>query len=365
MHGMDRCPPHAIGRRLLGQGAAATALAAAAPAHGQEPGLGAIAAARGIAFGAAIEYVEVLQDPGFAEAVARDCALIVPVNSGKWGRMEHRRGHFIPAALDGLVHFASQHGIPVRGHTLQWHAVIPPWLHPLPAEDVRTALHTHVRRVLDHFRGRIRDWDVVNEVLDFMRPGRTDPLRDSVFYPALGPDFVADLFRLTRDVDPGVRRVFNEFGSEGEMEWMLHRRARLERYLAQLVDAGVPVDAVGLQSHLGVGVPFDPDAFGRHVQRLRALGLEVIVTELDVSEPTGHENRADAIAERDAAVAAVTERYVTTCVQAGIRTFVTWGLADRYHWSVRERPGMRGLPLDAQLNRKPMWHALARAFRSA
>jgi endo-1,4-beta-xylanase len=107
------------------------------------------------------------------------------------------------------------------------------------------------------------------------------------------------------------------------------------------------------------------------VRSVRALGLEVLVTELDIIEP---ETQSDP-AERDARSAALVHAFVSTVLEAGGRAVLCWGLSDRYSWATDEPPKVpaenasgpppgpaRPLPLDSELRRKPMWHALARAF---
>ncbi|MFC7551104.1 hypothetical protein ACFQU7_00495 [Pseudoroseomonas wenyumeiae] len=52
-----------------------------------------------------------------------------------------------------------------------------------------------------------------------------------------------------------------------------------------------------------------------------------------------------------------------------MRTVLTWGLSDKYSWlatdpdvAMPDKRPHRGLPLDAEWKRKPMWDALARAL---
>jgi endo-1,4-beta-xylanase len=185
----------------------------------------------------------------------------------------------------------------------------------------------------------------------------------------LGPDYGALAFRLARETDPGCRLVLNDYGLEADVGWQEAKRARLLSILRTWLDAGAPIDAVGVQGHLLLHDAFSPAPFAAFVRSIRALGLEVLVTELDVQEPAGP---LPDIATRDAAVAERTYAFVSTALEHGVRTVLCWGLSDAQSWLNLHQPTrradgvqVRGLPLDAGLNRKPMWDALARAFRGA
>ena len=99
---------------------------------------------------------------------------------------------------------------------------------------------------------------------------------------------------------------------------------------------------------------------------MRALGLAILITELDVREAAVV---PPDLAARDALVAARVEALVGTALAEGCRTVLTWGLSDKDSWlatdkDVARKDGSihRGLPLDAEGRRKPMWQALDRVF---
>ena len=93
---------------------------------------------------------------------------------------------------------------------------------------------------------------------------------------------------------------------------------------------GVPIDAVGVQSHLTArrsrarkrSAPIS-------CVELRRMGLQVFITELDVNE-----NKLEGSeSERDAAVARIYKDYVTMMVaEPNVTAVLTWGITDRYTW---------------------------------
>jgi endo-1,4-beta-xylanase len=111
-----------------------------------------------------------------------------------------------------------------------------------------------------------------------------------------------------------------------------------------------------------------PEEWAAFLLALRATGVRVLVTEMDVREGR---SLAGTVEERDQLVAMRTRLFTETSLQAGVRGVVTWGLSDRHSWLNQppwRRPDgvtTRGLPLDESLAQKPMWSALADAFSRA
>jgi len=357
-------------RSLLGCLALA-AMPAAAQDGGAGPGLGAIAARRGIAYGTAVHGSLLGTDGPYAASIAREAAILVPEGEGKWDSMQPEPGRFSLEALDPILRFAAAHAMPVRGHTLVWHTALPRWvweadLTPARAEAM---LEAHVAGTLALTRGRITDWDVANEVVadPDVLPGQD--MRDSIWFRALGDRFLDIAFRAARAADPASRLVLNEYGVEASSPRADEKRARLLRLVRALLARGVPVQAVGIQAHMPLDHPFAQAPFAAFLRELRGMGLDVLLTEHDVIEPTNVPLRADDVAARDAAVADRAHAVVSTALAEGCRAVLTWGLADPYSWLNMWEPArrpdgaqVRALPLDAEFRRKPMWHALARAF---
>ncbi|MCQ4161719.1 endo-1,4-beta-xylanase [Roseomonas sp. GC11] len=337
--------------------------------------LGLLARERGITFGAAVQGRFLAADPAYAAAFATDAALLVPEWEAKWAALQPEEGRFDTAPLDAILAWARQRGRLVRGHALVWHEAMPPWLEPALAEGRARAeglLAAHMDRVLSHARNQIRDWDVVNEPI--ANPAGSDVpqagdamLRDTPWLRALGPGYVEMALRMARQRDPTLRLVINEYGIEEDTPDAAEKRRRLLALLRGLLERNTPLDAVGIQGHLQLVRPFTPAPFAAFLAELRQMGLAVLVTELDIRETA---QAPQDMAARDALVAERAYAFVSTALEAGVRTFLTWGLSDRESWLVKEpavalKDGRahRGLPYDESWQRKPMWTALARAFQ--
>jgi endo-1,4-beta-xylanase len=323
------------------------------------------AARRGLWFGAAGRRSALEPDAVHARHFAEECGMLVPEWELKWNWLRPRETEFALADAEWLHGFTRRNRMAMRGHTLLWHEALPGWL---PARlDRRRAerlLVEHVSRIAGHFAGRMHSWDVVNEAIA-PADGHPRGYRDTAWMRALGPEYLELAFRAAAAADPAARLYYNdhrlEYGSRDERTRRRHVLALLE----QLVSRGVPVHGLGLQMHLRAGEErFYARDFRIFLAEVAAMGLELMVTELDV---TDHALPADPVA-RDAAVADEYERVLTVVLdEPRVVGVLTWGLSDRYSWLTRFHPRAdrlpsRGLPLDERMARKPAWAALARAI---
>lgn len=353
---------------------AATGCAAAEPIRPAQGivaggGLHARAAAKGLAFGAAVTTRH-LAEPDMAAIIQAECGLLVAEYEMKWAALEPQAGRRQFRSADILVEFAHRHGMALRGHTLLWHESEPAWLGGLDARATRAAMAAHVDATVLRWRGAIGTWDVVNEAVA-PEDGRRDFLRHTRLLDRLGPDYIAEAFHLARAADPSARLAYNDFGCEHATLWSRRRRLGVLGLLRGLRAAGAPVQVLGVQAHLHAGQPFEAGEWQRFLAEVAALGLGIEVTELDVNDAA----LPAATGLRDAASAALVRRFLdATLAQPAVRAVVTWGLSDRHSWvrqgrlpEHRRRDGAepRPLPFDEALRRKPMWSAIGGALDAA
>ncbi|MDJ0386553.1 endo-1,4-beta-xylanase [Roseomonas sp. E05] len=346
-------------------------------AQPEASGLGAIARQHGVTFGAAVQDSLLQKDADYARAFATEPAMLVPEWAAKWAALQPEEGRFETAALDTILRWGQAHAQPVRGHALVWHNSLPDWVVAALGEGRERALSVlgaHLDHVLAHTRTQIRDWDVVNEPIA-NPPGSDEPqtapgdLRDTPWLRALGPGYVETALRMARERDPTLRLTLNEYGVAEDTPAAAEKRRRLLALVRGLLSRNAPLDAVGIQAHLQLANPFRPEPFAAFLGALREMGLAVLITELDIRESW---QAPQDLAARDALVAERASAFLACALGAGVRTVLTWGLTDKYSWLATEPavalPGgraHRGLPLDAAFRRKPMWDAMARAFRGA
>jgi endo-1,4-beta-xylanase len=340
-------------------------------------GLKDVAARKGMRFGTAISAGRnQFGDAAYRALVERECNLIVLENEMKWQALEPAPGkpNFGPA--DDVFAWARNKGIAVRGHNLFWQAEkwLPAWVAkqnfgPQPAKTVEQLMRTHVSTACGHFGKAIKSWDVVNEAVD----PADGKLRQNALTRPLGALEQIDLaFRLAHEYAPQAQLVYNDYmrGDAGSAK----HRAGVLALLADLKKRGTPINALGLQSHIGSWDETDKGRadlveWRKFLDEVTGMGCGLLITELDVND---RRLPAD-VAKRDAGVAAATRDYLdVTLSYPRLRDILVWGLADNVSWlqTWDEAPRtdklpMRPTPFDAQLKAKPMRQAIADAIKAA
>jgi endo-1,4-beta-xylanase len=260
-------------------------------------------------------YVTTLREHNYATAE----------NEMKWDSLEPNKGAFNYANADQFVNFAEQNGMKIKGHTLVWHLQLPNWVTSMnDPDDVRAAMTNHIKTIIGHYKDRIKDWDVVNEA--FENPNdwpdeNTPTYRNSVFYRVLGKSFVDDAFKAAREADPTAKLIYNDFRSEG----LQPKSNAVYEMVKSMVERGIPIDAVGLQTHLGTPNSKPPIAdVIANMKRIADLGLEVMISEMDSHCCDGESPESQATRFHD---------IVAACLDQPACTAITfWGTTDKYSW---------------------------------
>ena len=255
---------------------------------------------------------------------------------------------------DAMVAFATANGQQVHGHTLIWcnDSSTPGWVRngSWTRATLLAVMREHITAVLNHYRGRVATWDVVNEALaDDGSP------RNCVWNRVIGADWVEQAFRIADSVDPQVRLLYNEVRADVP-------NPKYEALLAMARDfnaRGVPLDGVGLQYHLSENQPTQAQ-MEEGIRRLGELGLEVHISELDV--PIWYLGPST-IPERLALQPEIYRRVANACqAQPACFRITTWGFTDRVTYRCCNA---KPLPFDEDYQPKGAWAVLQEVLRPA
>jgi endo-1,4-beta-xylanase len=337
------------------------------------------AAARGLLYGAAVNPAHLDADgvaagstgDGYTLLVQQQAGILVAENSMKWEGLRPGPSIFDFTQADKLMRFAGLAGQKVRGHNLCWHEALPTWFKStVNQSNARTHLTQHIQTVASHYRGQIHSWDVVNEAI---RPedGRPDGLRKTPWLELVGPDYLDLAFHTAAEADPHAKLTYNDYGIELDTPEQTRKREVVLGLLQGFKARGVPVHAVGVQSHIQADGPQPGAGLKSFIREAGKMHLEVYVTEMDVNT----HSLAGGPEAQDAAVAQVYRDYLTLVLaEPNVPIVLTWGITDASSWLnemnepwAKRKDGakQRPLPFDEKLKPAPAFFALRAALDSA
>lgn len=259
---------------------------------------------------------------------------------------------------DSQVSYAVAQGWRIRGHGLVWH--------PTPAalegqiftrDELIAEMKNFIQNTISAYP-EVDEWVVVNEPVEF-----DGTLRESIWQQTIGDDYLNLAFEFAREVaDADDILLINDYAVDIPGE---DKSDAYFQLVTNLLAEGVPIDAVGLQSHLGLADLPIPTYFESvsNFQRFAALGVEVHVTELDVNafylDGTA--------AEKETLQAAIYGDYVRACVDSGVCSSITiWGFSDPFSWlhdPVQNQAGGESpLPFDADFAPKEAFWSILDAL---
>ncbi|KAF8425330.1 family 10 glycosyl hydrolase [Tirmania nivea] len=208
--------------------------------------------------------------PYAAIAASKEFSQVTHENTVKWETSEPQPGVF-----------DFTHNMKVRGHTLVWHSQLAPWV---TANNYCGGVEGRPRMttLVTHFKGRVSQWDVVNEAFN-----EDGTFRESTWYKTFGEDYIEWAFRWARKADPKAKLYINDYNFEGASP----KTEAVTNLVRKLKAKGVPIDSIGVHGHLIVGSLSDSI---EETWRTWSgdLGVGVAVTELDIrlSLPETEEN---------------------------------------------------------------------------
>ncbi|MCE7083465.1 endo-1,4-beta-xylanase [Streptomyces sp. ST2-7A] len=303
-------------------------------AHAAESTLGAAAAQSGRYFGVAIAANR-MNDSTYTSIANREFNSVTAENEMKIDATQPQRGQFNFTAADRVYNWAVQNGKQVRGHTLAWHSQQPGWMQNLSGGALRQAMIDHINGVMRHYRGKIVEWDVVNEAFV---DGGSGARRDSNLQRT-GNDWIEVAFRTARAADPNAKLCYNDYNVEN---WNAAKTQAMYAMVRDFKQRGVPIDCVGFQAHFNEGNPYNSN-FRTTLQSFAALGVDVSVTELDIqgASPTTYAN------------------VINDCLAVARCLGITvWGVRDSDSWRSHHTP----LLFNNNGSKKPAYDAVLNAL---
>ncbi|MFD2328055.1 endo-1,4-beta-xylanase [Cohnella sp. GCM10020058] len=254
---------------------------------------------------------------------------------------------------DSLVDKAIAAGMKVHGHVLVWHQQTPAWMttsngSPLSRDEALANMRTHIQTVMTHYGDKygnhLISWDVVNEAMNDNPPNPTDwsaSLRTSPWKTAIGNDYVEQAFLAAREVldaNPSwdIKLYYNDYNDDNQSKaTAIYNMVKAINDKYALAHPGKKlIDGVGMQAHYNINTK--PENVRASLERFISLGIEVSITELDVTAGSG-----STITEKEA----IAQGYLYAQLfqiykehAANIARVTFWGLNDATSWRKEQPP---------------------------
>jgi endo-1,4-beta-xylanase len=225
-------------------------------------------------------------------------------NEMKWTALESSEGNFQYTQANAMVNAARSNGMLVRGHVLVWFDQTPDWVFQNSSggqaskQQLLDRMRNHITKVMKEFKGRVYAWDVVNEAVVGYDKNNQDVgedlgslarwgYRNSKWYQIAGEDYIFEAFKAARAADPDAKLFYNDFWNylDGKREFIIS-------IVKKLKDQNL-IDGIGLQYHLNISPAQEKmnnqtiyqtvENLEKEIREYAALGLDVHITELDIS----------------------------------------------------------------------------------
>lgn len=279
------------------------------------------------------------------------------------GDFEPRPGVTQTERIRTAARWFAERGVRLKGHPLVWHTVKAPWMDALPLDEAWRLTLDRIRRELGDFRGLVGSWDVVNEaVIMPVFENEPDGVPNVVSRIARARGripLVREAFEAARAADPDAVLLINDFDLSSGYECLIEG----------LLENGVRIDAIGLQTHMHQGY-WGEEAMLAMVDRFARYGLPLHLTEntllsgelmpahiVDLNDhrpdswpstPDGEERQAEELVRH----------YRSLLGHPSVASITYWGITDAGAWL-----GAPAGLLRADGSRKPAYEALRALVR--
>ena len=267
---------------------------------------------------------------------------------------------------DEMLKFAAANQIPVRGHVLVWHSQTPDWFFKenfdsdgawVSKEKMTQRLENYIKIVMETLAKDYPDvtfyaWDVVNEAASdagtIRLAGSNNEVNgQSAWVKVYGDQsYIPLAFEFAKKYAPaGCKLFYNDYN-----EYSPNKQAYIiSDILKPLIEKNL-IDGVGMQSHISMSYP-SIDLYRSAMQQYADLGLEIQVTELDISEKSNAYADQLALAQRYQDVFKMYKEMKDSGVN--LSAVVIWGITDSTSW-------IGGYPLlfDKDYQAKPSYYAV-------
>lgn len=185
-----------------------------------------------------------------------------------WGTYEPKEGDVWQEEMEKCVDFLTDRGVTVKGHPLCWHTVCADWLLKYDDKTIMEKQLDRIHREVSHFKGKIAYWDVINETVILPVFAKYDNAVSRLCARYGRMTLIREVFAAAKAADPSARLLINDFNTTDSYA----------KVIAECLQAGVPIDAIGIQSHQHQGY-WGAEKTKEVIERFSRFGLPIHFTE--------------------------------------------------------------------------------------
>lgn len=307
--------------------------------------------------GAALFPSGLVYEPAYRKIYNQQFNAMVPENAMKMPDLWPNEAAGIQwKDADTLVNFAMRNGKKIRGHNLLWYQGIPGWFaaKTWQPDTMRKFLKNYVHTVVGRYKGKIYEWDVVNEIIEDAGVN----FRSFIVTNTLGNSIVDSMFVWAHQADSNAILVYNDYAIEtGGTKFNT-----VFSMVQSMKQRGIPIHGVGFQCHFGnnSGSGFY-SSIENTVRQIAALGVKVSFTEIDMAldkpiQQPDYVSQGSCYAQMLRIV--LRNRPI-------MNTFMMWGFTDKHSWIPQYFTNRdETLPIDRNYYPKPAYDSLLAVLKT-
>jgi len=240
------------------------------------------------------------------------------------------------------------------------------------ATKVDAALNTWITGIVSHYAGKVKAWDVINELFtdngnirNNSNTANTANTASDVFVWSeyLGRDYALKAFNYAKAADPAALLFINDYNLETPNNPKLDS---LIAFVKELQTKGAKVDGIGTQMHTSINATYA--SIDNMFQKLAATGLKIRISEMDI--------RINPSDKLDIAPIPTTLAYQATFYHYAVASYLKyipaaqrygitiWGVDDASSWIVtNQKKSDYPLLFDAKFAKKPAYSGFLQALK--
>ncbi len=247
----------------------------------------------------------------FLKVLSENFNYAVHENALKWYDCEKKPNVVDYYTADRIWELCNEFNIPMRGHCIFWakSQFVMDWLKKLNNDELRAAMKRRAIDVTKHYKGRIEEFDLNNEMID-----------GDFYRSRLGKDIIKEMAYMAKEGNPDVTLYVNDYGI------LVDQGYNAESFINQiekLLADGVPIDGIGCQGHMVTLSKNGGEA--EHVQKtldkLAKFNLPIKITEC-LFKADNEKGKAEAL-----------QMFFPVCfAHPSVEAIVMWGFWEKGHW---------------------------------